>query len=384
MRNPSRALWRWGAVWGALALGACETFEPAPSARLVGDANGTMQAPLSAPLLVQFSEPISESSLKLKVVDVSVPGSIDAEGDLLDEQTPPKLQQFRQSTLVAYDGARPRDATASYGASLSFDGTGSWLTISPAQPLQVSRSYMLLIEPGLESLTGHATVPRNRYPFSYQLKGGGKTRLPSGYYYFLLNVDFLAQQVRTYADFRIDPATGSWHALFTAAARVPALNSRPGCPASCPELTPICQLYDKSLPSCVKPSDKQTNVDQFRDFLPQTELPNGYTFPVTGFAKDSPDGTIAFGTAKFDVNIHLGSGNVALTAKDTVISGTFRESATEPGRFLGGGSISVALVQVNGSGSGPTKGTFTAMSLTQAEVDAINAFGTPVPTVSGP
>lgn len=381
MRRATRLLA--GAALG-LALAACETFEPAPSARLLYDFNGTMHAAPSLPLVVQFSEPVVPSSIRLEVIDVSAPGSIDADGNLLDEQNPPKLQQFKQSTLIAYDAKAPRDAGKTYGATFQLDSAETALTIEPNKPFNVSVPYMLLVEPGLESHTGHATVPRNRTPFVYELAGGGKTRLPSGYYYFLMNVDFLAQQIRTYADIQVDPSTGDWKGLFTAAVRVPALNSRPGCPSSCPATTPICQLYDKTLPSCVKPSAKQTNVNQFLDFLPQTKLPDGFTFSASGFAKDAPDGTTDFGTGKFDIDIHLGSGNVGLTAKDAQITGTFSESKSEPGRFVGSGSVSVAQVAINGNSPTPTKGTFTATSLTPAEVKQVQSFGYPIPPVSRP
>jgi hypothetical protein len=365
-----------------LALAACETFQPAPSARLMYDVNGTMHAAPNVPLVVQFSEPVVPSSIKLEVIDVGAPGSIDADGNLFDEQNPPKLDQFKQSTLIAYDAKASSDTNKTYGATFQLDGAESALTIQPDKAFDVSVPYMLLIEPGLESHTGHATVPRNRFPFVYQLAGGGRTRLPSGFYYFLMNVDFLAQQIRTYADIQVDPSTGDWKGLFTAAVRVPALDSRPGCPSSCPAATPICQLYDKTLPACVKPSDKQTNVDQFADFLPQTELPSGFTFGANGFAKDAPDGTTDFGTATFDIDIHVGSGNVDLTAKDAQITGTFSESTSEPGRFVGSGSISVSQVAINGNSPTPTKGTFTAMSLTDDEVKQVQSFGYPIPTVS--
>ncbi len=357
----------------ALGLAGCETFEPPPKPSIAGDVNGVMKTELDAPLVVDFSEPIVKSSLRIKVVKAQ----LDAEGNLLDEETPPKLDEFKASTLIAYQAAHPDDADLSYGGS--FELTDTSLTITPDKPFAVSVPYLLLVEPGLEDAAGHATVPRIRLPFTFQLEGGGPTLLPTGYYYFLMNVDYLSTQIQAYTYMKVDPETGAWRAIFTNANRRPALNSRPGCPSSCPTDTPICALLPS--PRCVKPSEKQTDLVQFTDFLPEPDPPNGYTFVADGFARDEADGTTAFGTAPFLIEVTIGTGGIKVDAENTRVAGIFRKH--EDGRWRGTGSLSVETVKLNNVGADPTKGTFDAMSLTADEVKAVESFGYPIPTDLG-
>ncbi len=365
-----------------LSAGSCQTFDPAPDATLLNNVNGAMSTGPGAPLVVRFTEPVVPSTLRVKVVSLAVPNALDGEGNLLDEQNPPKTQAFKDSIVFAYDGSKPDDDTASYGATVTLDSDSTLMTITPKTTFTISVPYMLIIEPGLEDGAGHATVPRLKIPFTFRLSGGGPTRLPSGYYYLIMNVNYLSQQLRLFTDMDVDPTTGIWRGKFTAAIRQPETNSRPGCPASCPKDKPICQLLNSALPPCVVPSDKQTALNQFPDFLPDPNPPDGYIFSTEGFAKDEPDGTIAFGTAPFDIDIKVGSGGIEVYAKATVINGQFKESPTEKGRYIGKGSFSVALVQLNGVGKDPTNGDFTAMTLTADEVKKVESYGKPIPKLS--
>lgn len=369
--------------------GSCQTFEPAPDATLQNDVNGAMSTGPGAPLVVKFTEPVVPSSIRVKAVSLAVPGAVDGAGNLLDEQNPPKLQAFKDSIVFAYDASQPDNPDATFGlgndptTAVKLTDNNTQLTISPASTFSVSVPYLLILEPGLLSPNGHATVPRIEIPFTYQLSGGGPTRLPSGFYYFIMNVDFASQQLRLYADLDVDPKTGHWRGIFTDAARETITNSRPGCPASCPTNTPICQLLNSALPSCVPPSAKQTALDQFPDFVPEPVINNsGYQFSTEGFAKDEPDGSIAFGTPPFDIDVHVGvHGAVEVFAKSTVINGQFTESKTEKGTFIAKGSESVALLQVNHIGGDPTKGDFAGMTLTADQVKTVASFGKPIPTL---
>ncbi len=363
----------------ALSFGAsCETFDPAPSVTLDNDVNGAMTVDSTQPLVVRFSEPVEPGTIRIKVISLDVDNAIDYEGNLLDEQSPPQLQAFKDSTVIAYDGAHPDDETRSYGGTFELDAKHTALTITPGVSLNVTVPYMLLIEPGLSDTAGNVTVPRIRLPFTYPLKGGGPTSLPSGYYYFLINVDFLAQQIRTYSYLDVDPVTGEWHGVFTEAVRRDVLNTRPGCPSSCPEATPICQLLNPALASCVKQSEHQNKLTEFPDFIPDPNPGTGFVFRVVGFARDEANGTISFGTAPFNIDLLIGATKV--TTHGSVITGKFTESPTEPGRFVATGSIAVDVVQINGNDGGPTKGTLQAMTMTQDEIDGVEAFGTKVPT----
>ena len=357
------------------AVLGCETFDPPPDVQIANSDNGVMTAPPEEPLVLEFSEPFVRSSLRMKVVAATV----DPEGNLLDEQSPPKLDEFSASTLLAYDGKRPDDPASTFGAT--FDVTNDRLVATRAEPFGWSAPFLVLIEPGLKDAEGNVTVPRRRLPFTYILPGGGPTTLPTGYYYFLMNVDYLSTQIQVYAYLEVDPETGIWRAIFTNANRRPELNSRAGCPASCPDDTPICALHPSA--GCVKPSLKQLEVEHYTDFLPEWDPPDGYTFIADGFARDEPDGSIAMGTAPFLIDLNIGSGGVNVRAEGTKVTGTFRPDANQPERWVAEGSISVDVVKINGAGLDPTKGTFKAMTLTADEVAAVEAFGFPIPTDLG-
>jgi hypothetical protein len=176
---------------------------------------------------------------------------------------------------------------------------------------------------------------------------------------------------------QVDPETGVWKAIFTNGNRREALNQRPGCPASCPAATPICALLPS--PACVKQSEKQTDLAQFVDFLPEPDPPYGYTFVANGVVRDEPNGTTAFGTAPFLIEVTIGTGKVKVQAEDTQISGVFAKDGE--GRWRGNGTVSVAVVKLNGIGKDPTKGTFAAMSLTADEVEKVESFGYPIPVL---
>jgi hypothetical protein len=351
-----------------VALG-CQEFDPPPEPSVASLDNGVMKAAPDAPFVLKLSEPFVKSSLRIKIIKAVM----DSEENLLDEQSPPDFEAFDENTLIAYDGAAPDDEARSFGATFELNGTS--LTINPAKAFAVSAPYLLLIEPGLRDLDGHKTLPRIRIPFTYELTGGGKNTLPTGYYYFILNVDYLSTQIQVFAYMEVDPETGIWRARFTNANRRAQLNSRPGCP-SCSGDTPICALVTQ--PRCVKPSQKQSVLDEYVDFLPESEAPDGYFFIADGFAKDEANQTTAFGTAPFLIQVAVGSGGITVDAENTRISGIFRKH--EDDRWRATGSLSVEVVKLNNVGSDPTKGTFEAMSLSAAEVEATEAFGIPIPT----
>jgi hypothetical protein len=350
-----------------LSLG-CEQFDPPPRVRLVGNDNGVMVTSPEAPLELEFTEPYVAESLGLKVVRAQT----DAEGNLLDEQSPPQVEEFRANTRLGYDGRVPEEA---FGAV--FEPSGLRFVMRPDVAFPWSVPFLLLVEPGLEDLDGNKTRPRKRIPFIYQLPEGGRNSLPNGYFYFLMDIEFLATQIQVYAFFEVDNVGGDWRAIFTNGNRRPALNARPGCP-SCDQSDPICALHPA--PQCVKPSVKQTDVRHFRDFLPEPERPDGYTFIADGFARDEPDGSIAIGTKPFLIDITVGSGDVHIEAEQSLVTGSFRRSATDPDRWIAEGSVRVDVVKLNGNGSTGTKGKFSAMNLTAEEVAEIEAFGYPVPT----
>jgi hypothetical protein len=130
----------------------------------------------------------------------------------------------------------------------------------------------------------------------------------------------------------------------------------------------------------VKPSLKQGDLSEFKDFLPEWDLPDGFTFIADGFVRDEPDGSIALGTAPFLIDIIVGSGGIEVRAEGTKITGTFVKDPNDSERWVANGSISVDVIKLNGNGADPTQGTFTAMNLKQSEVDEVESYGYSIPT----
>lgn len=371
------------------ALDGCEEFDDAPKASLVGEQQTRMTTDPADPLVVAFSEPIVGTSLRVKLLELRR-GDLDGELDLPDEQDPPDLERMKERTLLAYDGAAPNDPARTYGGVFELAPDRRSFTLSPQsydpdfdevkdRDLAVGAAYMLLVEPGLKDDAGNDTVPRTHIPFTFPLAGGGPTTLPSGYYFFLMDLDLLAQQLQLYAHLVVDPVTGDWQGIYTDADR--STSQRPGCPV-CPAETPACQLLNPALDRCVLVSDKMTALEQFPDHVPVPELPGGYIFRVNGFARDETDGTIAFGTAPFDIDIRIGSGGVRIQATRTVITGSFRRGTVSGvERWVAVGSAAVDAVLINGVPSGTAEGTLSAIDLTTPEVEAVEALGQPIPTV---
>lgn len=355
----------------ALVLLGCQTFDPPPKVTIQGSENGVMKTQPDEPFVLLFSEPIRQGSFKTKLVKAVT----DGEGNLLDEQDPPDLEAFLANTAVAFDGADPENEDKSYGAT--FDLTDTQLSMEVGAGFQISAPYLAIIEPKLEDKDGHFTLPRQKLPFTFQLEGGGPTTLPTGYYYWLFDIEPppLQTQIQVFTYMKVDPATGHWRANFTNANRRAALNSRPGCPA-CADLTPVCALIPT--PRCVKPSDKQIDIAEWVDFLPEKDPPDGYYFIADGFARDEADGKISLGTAPFLIDINIGAGNINIRAENTKVIGAFEMDTN--GRLVATGSVSIEVVKVNGTGKDPTDGIFKAFLLTDEEVAAVEAFGYPIPT----
>ena len=348
---------------------ACADFDPPPSVELRNVDNGVMQVSRDEPLVLRVSEGFKTDSLRFKILPVIT----DADENLLDEQDPPKLQEFKESIEVAWDGAQPDNDEVSYGADVQIDGTD--VRVQTKDPLGFATPYYALIEPGLQDFEGNKTLPRLRLPFAYAISGGGPTRLPTGYYYFILNVEFLSVQIRLFTYLDVNPKTGVWRGSYTNGLRLEALNNRPGCP-KCSSDAPICALLPS--PQCVKPSHKQVKLEEFTDFMPEVDPPDGFAFIADGFVRDESDGTISYGTAPFLIDITIGIGQLNIRAEQTTLTGKFVE--TKDGRFVASGSAKVERIKLNNAGDSPTKGTWMAMTLTQEEVDKVEALGKKIPT----
>ncbi len=365
------------AVTCALIPGACAEYDAPPTPQLVGENLGVMSTAPDAPLVLKFSEPIKQGSLKVKLIfAVQSEGDLDGENSLLDEQEPPKTAQFKDRTILAFDSSAPSDANRTFGGKSSLNAARTQLTMEPEAPLPVGVPLMVLIEPGLSDAAGNETGQRIRVPIVFQAQGGGATTLPTGYYFMLMNVEPppLAQQLRFYAYIDVASDTGDWTGTFTNAARTEALNSRDGCP-SCEGVESICALFPNA--RCVRPSENLGSLDEFLDRLPQPDTP-GFKFTTTGFAKDTAAG-IEFGTPAFDIDINIGAGQINIVAVNTVITGLFKPDETNPDQLQLSGSLKVDKVQINGAGEAPTQGTVLGKTLSADDVAKVESFGTEIP-----
>lgn len=376
------------------ALTGCGDFDPAPDVSLQGNTQSRMSTSTDAPLVIAFTEPVLKKSLRVKLLALRR-GDLDGEGNLPDEPEyrggHPDRELFDSRVLTTYDAGTPTDAST-LGFTWSLSNDRRTLTLEHTASLSLSTPYLLLFEPGLEDDTGHATVPRMRIPFTFPLSGGGPTKLATGYYFFNMNLAYLSQQLQLSAKLDIDQATGDWSGIFTDADRVTSEHlkvPRDGCgPCSGGK---VCKLSGGF--SCVLPSDKILSLEEWTDLFPVPEpkadgappgTPDGYTFRVTGYARDEADGSIAFGTAPFVIDITIGGG-VRIQTLGTVINGVFRpETYAGADRLVAAGNVSVDAVQVNGGAPSPTTGDLTAMTLSDAEGHYPDPYGWPVPTLDYP
>jgi hypothetical protein len=348
----------------ALLLLGCETFDPPPHAAIEGAVNGVMSTPRDGALVIRFDEPVAPGTLRVRIVrDIR-----DGENNLLDERQPPDVAGFEASILYRYDAG-----VAGPGASFALGDGDTTLTVRPEAAFPLA-PLLLIVEPGLEDLEGNATKQRTRLSFSYMLTSGGPTTLPSGHYFYLINVDYLEQQLRLDSYIEVDQTTGEWRGQFTNAIRKPALNVRPGCAALACGAEEICALH-RTTPGCVLRSERMLGLDEVLDFAPEDDPSNnGYSFPIEGYARDEADGTIAFGTKVFDIQISLSG--LPIFVDNSLIGG---QLVMSEGQVRGTGGVGVEQVVVNGENQGPTSGRLEARSLTPAEVAEIEGHGKAIP-----
>lgn len=350
----------------------CAEYDSPPVATLVGEDQGMLAGSASDDLVIEFSEPIQPESLRVKIVTAAAGTDLDPENRLHDEWDAPEGKEL--NVLMEYGAGVTR------GGAFTLNQAGTELRIRQTESgakFNVANPYMVVIEPGLSDLAGNATKPRNRIPFLFQSFEQGSTTMPSGAYYFLMVVDPppLHQQLQLYVDIQVDSEAGRFRAKFVDADRTSELNGRDGCPSDCGENA--CRLYPA--PECVIPSFEQADINNWRDFKPFGELPDGYVFQTEGFAADAGDGKINIGTDPFDIDIVIGSGGINILAENVEFTGQMAPDPDDPTRLRGTGALSVSAVKINGVGDAPTKGTLELMTLTAAEKAEIEAMGNPYP-----
>lgn len=351
--------WASRALAGLLALapvgafGGCETYDSPPRVFVVDLVDGTLPD-ATAPIVLEFSEPIDPATLKLKVVLLET----DIEGNLFDEDPEDATDDEGVVTELStfYVGEAGKDVSGGVGV-LSDDRMS--FTITLEEPLPVGPAIALLVEPGLADAEGNAAERRQRIPFGFKFscqEGASSGAFREGAYFFLVDVEVpLPTQLQLWVYFTVDPDTGIVTGQFTNADRVPG--GQCGCDPS-----DAC----RTLPTqgCVTPSEKAGTVDEHVDFIPNVEPPEGYTFRANGCVAEQPDGSISFGNAPVDVAIT----QPEITVVGTQLTAQFILGAD--GVLRCSGSFTGDQVLLGTVDSGPASGTFTGRSVTEAETPA--------------
>lgn len=246
-----------------VSLLACERYEAPPLPAIVSSLDDSR-----APLVVDFGTPIDPSTLTIAIAL----NETDIEGNLLDEDADPKTERHVLPTAPVVDGAR--------------------VTLNHDAVFPVGPKLILIVERGLKSTTGEELKYRAKLPFSYGVTcTGGPTRLASGSYFMLLEVEApFGIQIQVFADLTVNPETGAIGGVFTKANRRTDLT----CPTAC-DGGQICRLLPK--PACVLPSELAGTADEYPDWFPFPTPPTGFSFVAEGCAADNADGSTGVRTA---------------------------------------------------------------------------------------
>ena len=253
---------------------ACERYQPPPNVSIDGLQGGLLYDS-KVPLELSFGQPIDVATLDVKVAAYET----DIDGNLGDEDDNPDTE------LKVYVSHDPVDGDK--GGHLEVDPDSSVVRFVPDAAFPVGPKLVLLVEPGLRGMGGRTRNYRTRLPFSYAVKctaGTRATNLKSGIYFLLLEVDQpLGTQIQLFGAIDVDPASGAFVAQFTNGDRNP---DGTRCPSHCKDID-RCRLLPA--PACVAPSLRAGTADEYSDFVPNSDPPTGYSFPVEGCAVD--DGT---------------------------------------------------------------------------------------------
>jgi hypothetical protein len=299
----------------SLLVASCGRYVSPPIPTIHGLAQGLLSDPAS-PLVIDFSKAVDPSTLSIKVIKFQP----DADGKLADETGDPTVSLNPFFTHDPVNG--------DVGGVGTLDPSGTVFTIVLPARLPVGPKLAVLVEAGLSDATHDdtgITAVRKRLLFTYtfKCKGTGATRLPSGAYFFLLNVEQpVGTQIKILADLEVDAATGKLVGQFTLASRI-------GDPSRCsPPCTAgnVCQTLPGP-PACVVPSTRAGSPAEWPDFYANATPPVGFSFTVNGCAEDQPDGTAAFATQPADMVVQ----QPPVSVDGLVVIASF---APDPGGFV--------------------------------------------------
>jgi hypothetical protein len=333
----------------ALALVAgCATFDGPPDVSIVGDALGQL-ADAKAPLVLAFSKPPRPETVKIKVARYVTSD----EGLLPDEETPPRPLDL----LYGYDPVQGQ--TGGVG-TLAKDG--STFTIQPTKAPPTGAPLVLLLEPGLADAAGVATVDRRRTVFTYLsplMCSAPVTVVKAGTYFTIAVITSpIMTHVHLWLVLDIDPLTGKFTGRFTKGKRNPDPNR---CPTPCGTGL-VCRLLPT--PACVTPSDPAGSVDEYPDYVVDTDPITGFNFTAEGCSVDQAGGSASFSTLPVDIVVN----SPKVTLHDTTIAASLTADAM--GTLRGMGSLVADQVLLGIIDSGMGQGDMTMRSIPDADAPA--------------
>lgn len=298
-----------------VSLLACERYDAPPFPTILANLDDSR-----APLVVDFGTAIDANTLKVTIAL----NETDIEGNLLDEDTDPNTQLHALATTPTVDGAR--------------------VTLNHDAVFPVGPKLVLIVERGLKSTSGEELNYRAKIPFSYGVKcSGGPTRLASGSYFMLLEVEQpIGIQIQVFADLAIDAQTGAVSGVFTKANR----RTDQTCPAAC-DGGQVCRLLPK--PACVLPSELAGTADEYPDWFPFPTPPTGFSFIAEGCAADNADGSTGILTAPATLAVE----SPAVTVSGLSLTASFADGKAS-------GALTADSVVVGTMPIGAGRGTMTA------------------------
>ena len=250
--------------------------------------------------------------------------------------------------------------------------TSTVYTITPLARLPVGPKLAVLIEPGLTDAAHDPTATtavRKRLLFSYSFtcSGAGTRVLPSGAYFFLLDVEEpVGTQIRIFADLDIDATSGRFVGQFTLAER---LADPTRCTPACTN-GQVCETLPGP-PVCVVPSTRAGTPAEWPDFYADSTPPVGFSFTVNGCAEDEGDGTATFATEPANMVVQ----QPAVSVDGLVVIASFAPDAA--GDLLGSGGVTGDDIVFGTSHLGAGHGTVAAQSIAASQAPSIPA---PPPT----
>jgi hypothetical protein len=314
----------------------CETYDSPPRPQIHGLVEGALADP-AAPIIIAFSEPVVEKSVRVQVVKLVT----DAEGNLGDEDEDPSTQ------LQSFFANDPVTANT-FGGSIKWSDDRTTLRLDLTDRLPIGPSLAVIIEPGLSDDEGREQKVRERLVFSYRLdceSSGGATTFPSGTYFLIANVTKpIETQIQLFGVIDVNPETGQFNGQFTNADRIRDANR---CSPPCAE-TEACRLIPAE--ACVPPSEKVASENEFPDFEPNPTPPVGYTFAVGGCVVDDGDAH-TFINLPADVDIQQPDVFVA----GIQLTASFADDGA--GNLRATGSVTAERVDIGTTPSGQAEGT---------------------------